>query len=343
MHVHVLFAHAGDQKPFGCSYIRLLQPLQHPAAENRGRVTFGVQPQPADVLIVERTWGPHTTLGQVESLVQAVRREGARLLFTLDDNLLDLQAIPTDQKMYMRFLARHADGVLVSTPPLAERMRRLNKRVVVLPNQVDERLFPPECPLPLNETPLTIGYMGTPTHDGDLRMVLQALRTVLRRFDGRVQLQLVGGVADSRLVRLFDGLPVQVLRVPVEDMAYPRFVAWMRANLHWDLAIAPLDDTFFNRFKSDLKFLDYSALGFPGVYSRMPVYEGTVRHLETGYLVENTVAAWEEALTWMLEHPEERRRMGQAAWRFVQDERTLQHHAAAWWDAIRKLCGDTHV
>ncbi|RMF43912.1 MAG: hypothetical protein D6755_09825, partial [Anaerolineae bacterium] len=229
MHVHVLFAHAGDQKPFGCSYIRLLQPLQHPAAENRGRVTFGVQPQPADVLIVERTWGPHTTLGQVESLVQAVRREGARLLFTLDDNLLDLQAIPTDQKMYMRFLARHADGVLVSTPPLAERMRRLNKRVVVLPNQVDERLFPPECPLPLNETPLTIGYMGTPTHDGDLRMVLQALRTVLRRFDGRVQLQLVGGVADSRLVRLFDGLPVQVLRVPVEDMAYPRFVAWMRA------------------------------------------------------------------------------------------------------------------
>ncbi|GAB4524010.1 MAG: hypothetical protein Fur0018_07250 [Anaerolineales bacterium] len=342
MHVHVLFAHAGDEKPFGCSYIRLLQPLNHPACGGL-QVTDGVQPRPADVLIVERTWGPHTTLAQVEALVQAARREGTRLLFTLDDNLLDLETITTDQKMYMRYLVRHADGVLVSTQPLAERMRRINPRLAVLPNQVDERLFPSEWPSPSQKESLTIGYMGTPTHDGDLRMVLQALRAVLRRFDGRVQLQLVGGVSDSRLLSLFNGLPVQVLRVPVEHMAYPRFVAWMRANLHWDLAIAPLDDTYFNRFKSDLKFLDYSALGFPGVYSRMPVYEGTVRHLETGYLADNTVAAWESALTWMLEHPDDRRRMAQAAWRFVMTERTLQHRAAAWREAIARLCGEMYA
>ncbi len=338
MRVHVLFAHAEDEKPFGCSYIRLLRPLAHPLNKGVVEVTWGITPAPCDVLVVERTWGPHTTLSQVEALVKESRLKGTCLVFTLDDNLLDLETVSTDQKMYMRYLARYANGILVSTEPLARRMLRLNSQVFTLANQVDERLFLPVKRAPAGENPLTIGYMGTPTHDGDFMMVFQAIRAVLRRHAGKVRLQVVNALGNPAVRRLLDGLPAEFLEVPRQQVAYPNFVPWMCSRLRWDIAIAPLEDNYFNRFKSDLKFLDYSALGFPGVYSRMPVYENTVCHMETGYLAENTPDAWEEALEFLIAHSDARLEMARQAEDFVRAHRTLAQHALEWSTALQRLC-----
>ncbi len=335
--IHVLFAHAGDERPFGCSYIRLLQPLTYLQESGHLKVSWGTLPAPADVIIVERTWGPHTTLGQVEALVNQVYRDGTRLIFTLDDNLLDLETLSTDQKMYMRYLARHAHGVIVSTEPLRERMARLNPRVVTVPNQLDERLFLPREQAQQHDAPLTIGYMGTPTHDADFMMIFQALRGVLRRHAGKVRLQVLSALGHPALRQLMQDLPVEFLSVPVKDVAYPNFVAWMRHHLYWDLAIAPLEDNFFNNFKSDLKLLDYSALGFPGIYSNVPVYASTVRHKETGYLIENTPDAWETALEDLLEHSTARMEMAKRAESYVRNKRTLNQHASEWLDAIARF------
>ena len=99
-------------------------------------------------------------------------------------------------------------------------------------------------------------------------------------------------------------------------------------NLSWDVGIAPLENTIFNRCKSDIKFLDYSALGFPGIYSRVPSYEGTVQHLETGYLVENTPSAWTEALDVLLANTDLRTQLALNAQEYVFSTRTLQHGAS---------------
>ena len=61
----------------------------------------------------------------------------------------------------------------------------------------------------------------------------------------------------------------------------------MRQHLRWDVAIAPLEDDAFTRGKSDLKYLDYAALGIPGVFSDVRPYRDTVRHRETGLLAAN--------------------------------------------------------
>ncbi|MEI2421731.1 hypothetical protein V6O07_15755, partial [Arthrospira platensis SPKY2] len=45
-----------------------------------------------------------------------------------------------------------------------------------------------------------------------------------------------------------------------------------------DIFIAPLEDNLFNRCKSGLKFLEYSALGVPGVYSHLEPYQDLVQH-----------------------------------------------------------------
>jgi glycosyltransferase involved in cell wall biosynthesis len=241
--------------------------------------------------------------------------------------------------MFIRSLAREADGLIVSTPPLAERMARLNPRVVVVPNLLDERLFGEGelGPAKLGG-PTLIGYMGTFSHDADLMMILQALRAVLRRHAGRVALQIVGGLADPAARRALDGLPVQVLDAS-RHVAYPDFVRWMRRTLRWDVAIAPLEDNPFTRCKSDIKFLDYSALGFAGVYSRALAYADAVRQEETGSLAEDAPEAWEAALEALLNDPAARERLAANARQSMWPARTLQQGAPLWAQAIQRTLG----
>jgi glycosyltransferase involved in cell wall biosynthesis len=341
LRVHILFEHSADLIPHGCSYIRNILPLTHPVNANAFEVTQGVEYSRADVLVVERTWKPGISLEAVEQLVDQVNRDGTCLIYSIDDNLLDLQSIPVNVRMIVRYLCRQADGILVSTEFLKKRLDQLNKKILVVPNAVDERLFTGNDERPSPHVPgedrKIIGYMGTFTHDADLMMVLQALRAVLRQQHSSVELQFVGGFSEVDYLKYFDGLPVRVLRVPTPDVEYPRFVTWMKKNIHWHLGIAPLEAIDFNLTKSDIKFLDYSALGIPGVYSQVPSYEATVNHLRTGYLVENTPEAWVDAMEDLLLDDALRGKMATAAQEYVFSNRTLEHCAPNWREAIQSI------
>jgi glycosyltransferase involved in cell wall biosynthesis len=332
-------------RPHGCGHIRLLGPLGHPRNEGRLVVRGGQSFQPgADAVIVERFWRPHSvTLPDAGRLVRRIREAGSTLIYTLDDNLIDLEftrrtrlGVSVRLSAIACLFAREADGIIVSTEPLRRRMERFNPRVLVVENAIDERLFRPgSVRRPPSGRELVIGYMGTLTHDHDVMMILQPLREVLQAYRGRVRLELVGGIADAAALRAFDGLPVRTLEPPSDY--YPDFIAWFREHVRWDLAIAPLEDTPFTRCKSDLKFLDYGALGIPGVFSRMPVYDATVRHLETGYLAENTPEAWSAGLRQMLDDDALRRRIGSNAREYVARYRTLATCADRSADAVMEI------
>jgi glycosyltransferase involved in cell wall biosynthesis len=231
-------------------------------------------------------------------------------------------------------LASECNGVIASTERLRDRLLPFNKRIAVVPNAIDEKLFgQPSFRYPGRNT---IGYMGTHTHEDDLSLVLQALRAVAGKIP--FKLELAGGLTETRARSLFWRFAPRVLDTTT-DAEYPRFVAWMRAQMRWDLAIAPLEDTEFNECKSDMKFLDYSALGIPAIYSSVPAYSKTVKHLETGYLAPNTTDGWTEALFFMLNNPEHRRGMAQAAHQYVCSRRTLEHCAHRWLEAINAILG----
>lgn len=347
--VHLLYEQGRDSRPHGCAHIRLLRPLLHPANQMDLRITHGREYRGADIVIVERTWKYRIPPDEAQRLVQRIRSDRAVFIYTIDDDLLDLPDVAqlSDHRTFTRGEAtavrdylRQADGVIVSTEALRDRLARMNPRIVVVPNALDERLFTGRGPFLSNararDGKRTIGFMGTLTHDVDLMMVLQPLREILRRHRGTVEFEIAGVAADRATVDAFQGLPVRILDVgPYAD--YPLFVRWMIDHIRWDLAIAPLEDNGFNRCKSDIKFLDYSALGIPGMYSRVSAYERTVRHLETGYLADNTPAAWAEGLERLLADDALRERIADAAERFVRETRMLEHCAHAWRDAILDL------
>ncbi len=355
LRIQILYEHGADLRPHGSAYIRLLRPLTHPNLGEKLKTTVKREYEGlgVDAVIVDRFWRPDISKALAEKLVADVRRAGAKLIYALDDNLLDLapHQIPlalqggtrsaAECLEIVRFFLRQADSVWVTTPLLRERFATFNPKVTVTPNALDERLLVGKSPSPVN-TPFgrrrkVIGYMGTLTHDDDLLLVLPALRTVWERHSTEIELQLVGVVGQRDTLQILQGLPVRVVGPDPKEMEYPLFMLWFSGHINWDIAIAPLKDTPFNRCKSDVKFLDYSAIEAAGIYSRVPAYESTVRHLETGWLVENDVDAWVEALETLLLDDHLGQQMARNAARYLYTERTLARCSNHWSKALEDL------
>jgi len=353
--VHILYEYGTDLRPHGSAFIRLLRPLTYPTLRESLEVTSGLKynGQEVDAVIVDRLWRPDISPALAISLVENVRRAGVQLIYTLDDNLLDLPARqlplvsqgtawPTEEHIWVvHFFLRQADGVVVTTPALQERLLGLNPNMVVVPQALDERLLvgggPPPVNSPFGQRRKVIGYMGTLTHDDDLMMILPVFQTIWERHGGEIELQIVGGVGRTDTLQTLQELPVRVVNPKPEETEYPLFMLWFSSHLRWDIAVSPLKDTPFNRCKSDIKFLDYSAIGAAGIYSRIPAYESSVRHLETGWLAENEVEAWVEALERLLSDDSLRMQLAQNATRYLYAERTLACCAHNWLKALENL------
>ena len=368
-YIHVVYEYGVDYRPHSSPFLRLIRPFGYPRVQAYVDATLDIRYHglpadsgggAADLVIVDRLWRPDVSLENVTALVDSIHQSGARLVYSLDDNFFDLVAEnkgwpPREFLPIVAYLLRQAHGVMVSTEPLRQRLLEFNPNILTLPNQLDERLLvgrhPSQLttdalrpPSPLSPQgrgaggegrPLTIGYMGTFTHDEDLLMILPALQAVFRRHPGQLELQIVGVARSDETKAALQDLPVRYVYPRPEEHEYPMFMLWFTANVRWDIAISPLRDTPFTRCKSDIKFLDYAAIGAAGIYSRGPAYDSTVQHKETGWLAENDPAAWEEALETLLTDPDLRLHLAQSATRYLHTERTLAQRAPDWVEAVR--------
>jgi glycosyltransferase involved in cell wall biosynthesis len=369
--LHLLYEYGTDFRPFGSAYIRLLRPLTHPVFRDKLEVTSGCfyDGSNVDAVVVDRLWRPDVSLELVQELRQQTRKARARLLYTLDDHLLELAEKwkdwqPTKEQMRaLRFLLTESDGIIVPTEALRSQLQIHNSNIAVVPNMLDDRLLDGRGTsrethlLSLKrmldralaatlhavgkgvKSPVTIGYMGTFTHDEDLLMVLPALREVCRQYKDKVALFILGVTAHPQTLAYIDRFPVRVTRLKPKQAEYPSFMRWFSRNVNWDVAISPLRRTRFNQCKSDIKMLDYSAIGAAGIYSRVPAYVETVQHRETGWLAENTVEAWFEALETLISDAKLRIRISRNANRYLHSERTVARSSDCWLEALEQLLG----
>ena len=328
--------------PYSCTHIRLLRPLSHPSVSDRIRLRHGSELDgSADVVIVERSWREGTTVAEAEKLVAQLRSKRIPFLHALDDDLLDLEEsdVPprtlAELRRVVALFARESAGLLVSTRPLAERMAKLNPKVAVVPNHLDERLFRAPGLAPGDHVP-TIGYMGSHTHEKDLRGVLRGIRETMTRHGEGIRLEFVGGTANPRIHSLFAGKDFRSLNTG-PDHEYIRFVPWFQRTVSWDAAFAPLEETPLNRSKSDIKFLDYALLGIPAVYADVPIYRASVEHGVTGLLAPPTPDGFRDALDALMGDRDLRARIARNAREAVLRTRTLAVGAPLWPEAIDRL------
>jgi hypothetical protein len=90
-----------------------------------------------------------------------------------------------------------------------------------------------------------------------------------------------------------------------------------------DVAVVSLEDNLFNRCKSNIKWLEYSACGIAGVYSDLPPYNRCIRHGQTGLLVGDRVQDWFQAIDTLVTNASLRRAIAQQARQEVLSSYTL--------------------
>jgi glycosyltransferase involved in cell wall biosynthesis len=163
---------------------------------------------------------------------------------------------------------------------------------------LDERIWaaaPPNYPPPSG--PARLFCMGTTTHERDFAMILPALVRLKEEFAGDVEIDLIGMTAASELPPAINrvGMPHQA------TLSYPGFVNWLTTvRPGWHIGLAPLLDTPFNRSKSAIKVLDYTALGLAVVASDVDAYRESPAGGPAGQLVANDPRAWHAALDWLV-------------------------------------------
>ena len=286
----------------GSTYVRIVQPLRHPQITRRitTRIRYaadGRVPDDAEAVLVQRTALPPDRMLEFLDDIDA---RHLPLVLDLDDHLLLKQL---DDEQYgahhtpIRALLESAALVTVSTPALAEAIAPLARRVEVVPNAIDEQLFlsglhRPPFVAPPAEGPVRLVYIGSTTHAEDLELLRPVMAELHARAPGRYELEVVGVQVPDR----DEPDPwFRRLDIPHELKPYPLFVRWLREQRpRWHIGLAPLCDTEFNRYKSDLKWLEYTALGLPVIASDVPAY-ATVEDEVTGRFAREP-ADWCEAV-----------------------------------------------
>ena len=268
----------------------------------------------------------------VKALAGHCRVTGARLVYDLDDDLLNIPrghpeaALLRPRAKTVARLVRSADALFVSTAALATRLAGIRPDAVVVPNGLDERLWLPPLPRgPEAHTPVRLLCMGTATHDGDFAMVMPALDRLAAKFGDQVAIDVLGITARSDLPRWANRPPLTVNGAA----SYPGFVNWITGQPRWDIGITPLADTAFNRCKSSIKALDYAALGLAVLASDLAPYRGSVADGVCGRLVANNETAWFTALSRLTLDVEQRRRLAAGARAAFMTTGALASQAAA--------------
>jgi glycosyltransferase involved in cell wall biosynthesis len=124
-----------------------------------------------------------------------------------------------------------------------------------------------------------VGYFsGTPTHNKDFALVIEALRHLLRE-DPRVILRLAGHLPVPDALREFDAR--------VERHAFRDFVNLQTLIGSTEINLVPLQDTVFSHCKSDLKFFEAAAAGTLTVASPTEVYGKSISDGVDGYLANS--------------------------------------------------------
>jgi len=272
---------------------------------------FG-QLRSADIVVFQRYHSSH------KENLELARTLGKVTIFETDDLDIHLPWQNPLQPLYrfmgwdkeIRYLAANADWVTCTTPILAEELSKFNRNVRVFPNMIE--LDAPQWNFKRDNhrEDVVIGWVGGVTHKEDLQIVEGFISQLTREFK-HVKFSLCGYTKKVRALKLVkgpNGEPL-VYRIPADQVTntwdtiikmfsdiptdqliiqesrpfdqYPSFFT------EFDIIIAPVVDTRFNRSKSELKIIEAGAYGLPVVASRVGMYEQVIQHGETGFLCRN--------------------------------------------------------
>jgi GT2 family glycosyltransferase/glycosyltransferase involved in cell wall biosynthesis len=242
----------------------------------------------------------------------------SQIIYDTDDQIFDpseiedwrVRGISDRPDQYYQCM-QHADQFLVSTKELRRKLEMLFKKPVhVLQNLIcAEQISLSKEALAgkkQKEDEFIIGYAsGSATHDRDFRQALGGVGRFLKEVPGAM-LHCIGDV----------DLPEDFINAHGSRVILQPKVGWRdlpRMLARFNVQIIPLEDCCFNRYKSQIRFLESAAVGVPVLASAVGEQSETIIHGHTGYLCPNTEEGWYHGLRWYFDQPDRLQHVGSRA------------------------------
>ena len=285
--------------------------------------------------------------------IQAMRdykKQGKRVLYDMDD---DYWAVTKDNPS--RFVSnvfkdqyegqiREADALITPSKILAKKMQKLtHKPVFICPNAIDYEIYKER---PHEHKELIIGYMGAASHWDDIALVIDVLEKLTEKYDFYFVIYGMTGEPLEAAMHTYNRLLHSNL-APEQNPYFEKALKfWNKLNklktihipfyppeLHptklsladFDIGLAPLEDTEFNRGKSNIKFYEYAAVGTVTLASDVEPYKS-----ECNYLAKNTFKDWYNKLEKLIKDRAFREVLLQKQKKWVKENRSLEKVAVLW-------------
>ena len=271
-----------------------------------------------DVLLLHNTLHDHC----LESLRQYRTMNDVFMVFSQDDLMF---AVPPksscfktgykDIKKRLRSCLALMDRLIVTCEPLADELSGFINDIRVVPNRLDARLWGNlESRRGCGVKP-RVGWAGAMQHHGDLEMLATVVSETADEVDW-----------------IFMGMCPEFLRPHVREVhEYVAFSAYPEtlAKLNLDLAVAPLERNRFNRSKSNLRLLEYGAMGWPVIATDIEPYRDA-----PVCRVGNQASAWINAIREHINDLDASWKAGDTLRDWVRENYLLQGHLDDWLDAL---------
>jgi hypothetical protein len=345
--LRVMFPYFTDD---GCSFYRVLQPQKYLAmlgeqtpihSELTEYFSIGAAKcDDFDVVVA------HRPSNKIAQMLRDVISCGKVVVYESDDLLTDMpnfnparMFINPDDWHYA--LIQKAHGRIVSTEQLAEALSVVDNTHVVH-NGIDPTMWPLRLPQqPAQGQPVRILWAGGNTHSGDLKMITDPIRRLIKNYGTRCMFVFVGYLPedfqDSRNNQFVNPAWQKWVQYhpPVSIWDWPGYLA--KSGCH--IAIAPLVKHPFNESKSELKALEAWALGLPIVCSNVAPYKRAVTDGVDGYLVSDNSAEWLARLETLILSAEKRVTMGAAGLQSLKSRGYLMPDCVLSFEkALLKIC-----
>lgn len=283
--------------------------------------------------------------------ISFLKNIGKKIVYETDDNYEAIddnnpyRKIKDFAVLSSRELIKLADGITVSTPELkAEIYNMFESRkddITVIPNALDFTQYKIRKG---GNKKLRIGFQGSNIHVKDLLICIQAIKELQKEYGIEFYIM---GIDDKpfkdlnkfcmerpenekwqwmhdfeQLYKELEGMEYKHIKtVPYEEFRKTL------TKLNFDIGIAPLTDTRFNRSKSCLKFYEYAAIGTVTLASRVLPYSYEMDEADT---VKNRHDKWLSKLRKLITDEQYRNDRAYIQRSWVYDNRNIDNVIKQW-------------